>query len=88
MLAFRKIDQLRFEGSFEGWLRRIMVNQALQKHRSNNPLRAVVAMESGLNEPWIEEKVSSDLSAKELLLMVQQLPRAYRLVFNLYVFEG
>jgi RNA polymerase sigma factor (sigma-70 family) len=89
ILAFSNLHQFKFEGAFEGWLRRIMVNRALKKHSSKSHLHAIVPIDAySYNEPSTDEKAHSELSAKELLSMVQQLPKAYRLIFNLYVFEG
>lgn len=88
MKIFQFIHQFRFTGSFEGWIRKIMVNCALQKYRSKTNLRAVVHMDEASLENFGTEDISTQLSSKELLKLVQLLPPAYRLVFNLYVFEG
>jgi RNA polymerase sigma-70 factor (ECF subfamily) len=86
---FSALHQYREEGSFEGWVRRIMVNTALQRFRSHSALRAIVTLDFS-HELMAEEGGDLDarLSAKELLALVQELPSAYRMVFNLYVFEG
>lgn len=86
--VFEHIHQFKFEGSFEGWMRKIMVNCALQKYRSKSQLRMVVGSDHVEFEQQDNEEILSRLGAKELLLLVQQLPPAYRLVFNLFVFEG
>jgi RNA polymerase sigma factor (sigma-70 family) len=86
--VFENLSQFRFAGSFEGWIRRIMVNCALQKYRRQSHLHAIVPIESTPMESIGQEEVLSQISTKELLQMVQALPAAYRLVFNLYVFEG
>ncbi len=65
-----------------------MVNCALQKFRRGANLHAVVDIESVTAEPMGNEDIIAQLGTKELLNMVQQLPPAYRMVFNLYVFEG
>lgn len=85
---FRAIKQFRFEGSFEGWVRRIMVNTALQKIRAKNHLTPVINLDGHKDEPADQEMTLSGLGTKELLVMVQQLTPMYRAVFNLYVFEG
>ncbi len=85
--VFTKISQYGFKGSFEGWMRRIMVNTALEKFRKKNQLFPVEDM-------VIYEKISltddtiSAISADDLLKMIQKLPPRYRMVFNLYVIEG
>ena len=85
---FEHLQQYKFAGSFEGWVRKIMVNCALQKFRKKTPLHAVVDIDDVKKEYGDAENISAQLSAKELLLLVQQLPPAYQMVFNLYVFEG
>jgi RNA polymerase sigma-70 factor, ECF subfamily len=86
--VFTSIHQFKSIGSFEGWVRKIMVNCALQKYRSKSHLHPVINIENANTEHLASENVLSQLDAKELLKMVQQLPPAYRMVFNLYVFEG
>ena len=86
--VFEHMQQYKFAGSFEGWVRKIMVNCALQKFRKKTPLHAVMNIEDVNKEYSDKENITSSLSAKELLLLVQQLPPAYQMVFNLYVFEG
>lgn len=88
MKAFEFIHQYTFAGSFEGWLRKIMVNCALQKYRRKAKLYPVIHIESTNTEPAAPEDIISQLGMKELIKIVQDLPPAYRLVFNLYVFEG
>lgn len=86
--VFDFVHQYKFEGSFEGWMRKIMVNSALQKYRGKRQLQAVVDItETDVIDAGHEE-IISQLGTKELLQMVQQLPPATRMVFNLYVFEG
>ena len=65
-----------------------MVNCALQKYRSNARLHPVVDIETSQHEIAENETILAQIGTKELLNMVQQLPPGYRLVFNMYVFEG
>ncbi|MBD0287684.1 MAG: sigma-70 family RNA polymerase sigma factor [Flavisolibacter sp.] len=88
MKVFEFIHQFKFAGSFEGWMRKIMVNCALQKYRNKTNLRPVISIETITTEQPDNEEILSRLGTKELLDMVQQLPPGYRMVFNLYVFEG
>ncbi len=88
MRVFTFIQQYNSTGSFEGWVRKIMVNCALQKFRIKSTLHAVVDIESVKPESFASEDIISNISAKELLQMVQVLPPACKMVFNLYVFEG
>jgi RNA polymerase sigma-70 factor (ECF subfamily) len=87
--VFASLHQFRSEGSFEGWVRRVMVTTALQHLRSRTPLHAVLAVESSAgHNVKDDDSIESNLGAKELLALVQSLPVAYRTIFNLYVFEG
>jgi RNA polymerase sigma factor (sigma-70 family) len=86
--VFEHLSQFTFNGSFEGWVRKIMVNCSLQKYRSRTQLHAVVNIDDIRIEVSMEnENVYAKLDVKELIKLVQQLPPGYRMVFNLYVFE-
>jgi RNA polymerase sigma-70 factor (ECF subfamily) len=87
--VFSSLHQYRNEGSLEGWIRRVIVTSSLQHLRSKPPLHAVLSTDHDFTNQFRErEEIESGLSAKELLALVQSLPLAYRMVFNLYVFEG
>ena len=88
MKMFENLQQFKFAGSFEGWVRKIMVNCALQKFRSKSQLHAIINIDDVKTEYSDEEDITSQLGTKELLRLVQSLPSGYRMVFNLYVFEG
>jgi len=84
--VFRKIKQYRFEGSFEGWMRKIMVNISLQKYRDRLKMNPVYELERvGEQAP---ETASDLVTEKDLLQMISELPPRYRLVFNMYAVEG
>ena len=86
--VFEFMHQYKFAGSFEGWVRKIMVNCALKKYRSKRELHGLVQVDAVELDNIGSENIISQLGTKELLSMVQRLPPAYRMVFNLYVFEG
>ena len=87
--VFEKIFQFKSEGSFEGWIRRIVVNTALKKYTVIRFDKEVIGYEiTDRNESSIEASAYSHLNEKELLGMINNLPDGYRLVFNLYVIEG
>jgi RNA polymerase sigma-70 factor (ECF subfamily) len=86
--VFEYIHQYRHSGPFEAWVRKIMVNTALQKHRSKRHLHAVATLDDVAVELPGNEEIIARIGTKELLKIVQQLPPSYRTVFNLYVFEG
>lgn len=83
--AFKKIQQYKNKGSFEGWLKRITINTALQKYRDKSPLYLVSEEIEESQEVSIDEE-SVDL--KVLLSFIQELPNRYRLIFNLYVLDN
>ncbi|RYF59300.1 MAG: sigma-70 family RNA polymerase sigma factor [Cytophagaceae bacterium] len=87
MRVFERVNQFRNEGSFEGWVRRIMVTESLMFLRKNKSLRQEVSLESVTEEPdyqWADETLQAD----DLLRLVAQLPDGYRTIFNLYAIEG
>lgn len=85
--VFSKIGQFEFKGSFEGWMRRIMVNTALEKFRKNDRLYPVEEMKIYESTEMVEETISS-ITADELMKIIQELPPRYKMVFNLYAIEG
>ena len=89
--VFEKLGGYKHEGSFEGWMRKIMVNTALEKYRSknNNNLYRVDDIDT-LTEKNIEPDTDdySGLEANDLLTIIRELPPKYRMVFNLYAIEG
>ncbi|MEO5909230.1 MAG: sigma-70 family RNA polymerase sigma factor [Ginsengibacter sp.] len=88
--VFKSLHSFKFAGSFEGWIKKIMVYSAIASYRANSKMQVVINNVENL--PDIEmmnnENVINLLGKKELLQMVQTLPPMYRMVFNLYVFEG
>ena len=85
---FTHISKFKGTGSFEGWVRKIMINCVLARHRNKSHLRPIIGLDTLGYDPQSETDIASDLDAKELLSLIQSLPAAYRLVFNLFVFEG
>lgn len=87
--VFEKIHQFKNEGSFEGWVRKIVVNTALKKYTVIRYDKEVSGYEiNDRNESSIEATAYSHLTEKELLGLINNLPDGYRLIFNLYVIEG
>lgn len=82
---FRKMDQFKFKGSFEGWMKRIVINTALQTYRQRNVLNLV---EENYPEEVEVEIDESSISLDFLLGIIRELPERYRMVFNLYVLDG
>jgi RNA polymerase sigma-70 factor (ECF subfamily) len=87
MRVFEKISQFREDGSFEGWIRRIMVTESLMFLRKNKQWRQEIPIDDVTVEPdyaWADTAIHEN----DLLRMVNQLPDGYRTVFNLYAIEG
>lgn len=82
---FEKIGQFQDKGSFEGWMKRILINTSLQKHRQQKVYG--ITNEEDLQEDEIEVE-TDNISVDFLLQCVQELPDRYRQVFNLYVLDG
>lgn len=86
---FSHIAQFSGTGSFEGWMKRIMVNTAITHFRANqkhfNQLDITEIRESRVEDSSLPE---ADFSQEDLLGVIRQLPRGYQVVFNLFVIEG
>ncbi|SHN02398.1 RNA polymerase sigma-70 factor, ECF subfamily [Cyclobacterium lianum] len=87
MKIFESLPQFKNAGSFEGWMKRIMVNQALLTLRNNKNLRMEVELEMH-NDCRDFHTQQWDFGAEELLQIISALPVGYRTVFNLYAIEG
>ncbi|WP_366943602.1 RNA polymerase sigma factor [uncultured Polaribacter sp.] len=87
LTIFSKIKQYKHQGSFEGWLKRVTINTALQKYRKKAPLEIIkeISDYDEIEEVSLESKL---FSLDILLEFIQQLPDRYRLVFNLYVLDN
>lgn len=85
LYIFKKINQYNFKGSFEGWIKRVMINHILQTYRGS-PIFEVVK-ENTVTEDEVVIDTEEGLSLDLLLKMIQELPDRYRLVFNLYVLD-
>lgn len=84
---FEKMEMFKFEGSFEGWVRRIMVNESLTYLRKNKNMHLSVGIEMADREPDYNN-LGDHLESEDLLNLLQTLPDGYRTVLNLYAIEG
>lgn len=85
LLIFNKIQQFNFKGSFEGWLKRVMINNVLQQYRNVSFLELVTDEIPDIVEVNLDDE---SISMDYLLKIIQELPDRYRLVFNLYIIDG
>jgi RNA polymerase sigma-70 factor (ECF subfamily) len=85
--VFQGITKFKNEGSFEGWVRRIMVYNAINhyKHRSRKFQEDLD--QENYDAPFNDELIEK-ISAKEIVALIQHLPEGYRAIFNLYAIEG
>lgn len=84
--VFQYIKKFRYEGSLEGWIRKIMVNVSLAKFRKQNVMYPVENI-GDYEKPTVSDEIIEKISADELLTLIQELPPRYRMVFNLFVIE-
>jgi RNA polymerase sigma factor (sigma-70 family) len=84
---FSKITQYKGEGPFEGWLRRIMVNTALERYRRKVKIMAITE-EIRSETPKMIEPILEGISVSEIMKTIQGLSPQYRMVFMLYAVEG
>lgn len=83
--VFTKIEQFNEKGSFEGWIRRIMVNESLMFLRKYN---MNLSIELNETQAVTEMDADSQIREEDILKLLDYLPIGYRTVFNLYVIEG
>ena len=86
--VFQKIEDFRGEGSFEGWMRRIMVHSSIEYYRKHHKMMQLVDLDEAGAESTSNPLATAKLEADDLLLLIQQLSPGYRIVFNLYAIEG
>ena len=85
---FNKLPKFESKGSLEGWIRRIMVNTALDSYRKNKKHQGNVDVDSVGFMLEKEDYTIEELNAQELLKIIHSIPEGYRVVFNLFAIEG
>lgn len=85
---FNKIDGFKGNGSLEGWMKRIMVNTALDAFRKNKNFRHNIDIETIEYTSETHQHVLESMGAKDLLKLIKTMPRGFRTIFNLYAIEG
>ncbi|KIX21164.1 RNA polymerase sigma-70 factor [Flavobacterium sp. 316] len=85
LLLFEKINQFKFQGSFEGWAKRVVINYILQQYRNQGVFEIIT---ENVIEDEVVEVEEENISLEFLTKIIQELPDRYRLVFNLYVMDG
>jgi RNA polymerase sigma factor (sigma-70 family) len=87
MKVFAKIKQYDRQKSFKAWLRRVVVNTAIDHYRRNQKHTKTEGLEEARTEECDADAIDQ-LTASEIMQMVQALPETYRVAFNLYEIEG
>ena len=85
--VFQKVNEYRGDGAFEGWIRKVMVNTAIESYRKNLRSLSVVPIEDAYDQPSTGFDFSR-LGMQDLLKVIQKLADGYRVVFNMYIIEG
>lgn len=85
--VFNKLDQVKNPAAFPGWIRRVMINTALEKYRSQMFLQRVDEVREKVQEV-ADDGIFDILTSQELVELIQTLSPKYRMVFNLYAIEG
>ena len=85
--VYKNISKYRGDGSFEGWIRRIFVNTAIEYYRKKVNMYAVTEIENDQIKTY-DGDIVDQLQAEDLLCLIGELSPGYRTVFNMYVIEG
>ena len=86
--VFQSLDSYSGAGSFEGWIRKIFINSALEYLRKTDILRDAADLDNRMELAQPDSSVISSMSANELMELVCELPTGFRTVFNLFAIEG
>ena len=86
--VFNSLQKYSGNGSFEGWLRKIFVNTALNWIRSNKMYFEDITNIEYSTDSVFNNKIIEEISTNEILELINELPKGYKLIFNLYVIEG
>jgi len=85
MKVFTSLKNFEHKGSFEGWIRRIMINECISFIRVQKKVKFIE------DEEYFEERynnIESQFSVEDIQFLIDNLPDGYRMVFNLYAIEG
>ncbi len=88
MNVFTKIASYKGSGSFEAWMKKVMINTAIDNFRKNKKYKDHLDISEFEDELSTENIIAENISQKEVLNLLRELPPGYRMVFNLYAIEG
>ena len=86
--VFKNIDAYSGKGSFEGWMKRIVINAAIDNYRKNNKHYYNFDIDEINGEPYLTSDIPDNLEVNDIQNTIHQLPSGYRMVFNLFAIEG
>ena len=86
--VFNKLKDFKSEGSLEGWVRRVMVNTALDQIRKNSKLLGSVSTDDVAYKLESNDFIAENLMAEDLMKLIQSMPDGYKVVFNMFAIEG
>lgn len=86
--VFRNMDKYRHDGAFEAWMRRIMVNTALDYFRKNKQEHLMYGTETADAEIQVDPSAVQKMQADDIIKLIQKMPEGYQVVFSLYAIEG
>ncbi len=86
--VFNGIQAYQTEGRLLSWIRTIIINTSIDHVRQKSPIRLHELEETYNDAAYVEASVFQDISAREILQLMQQLPATTRMVFNLFAIEG
>ncbi len=84
---FDNLKKFKHQGSFEGWMRTIVVNTCLKNCKKSSFQKETIGIDPGLDQSIAANAVSL-LSEEELLKLIQDLPEGYRIIFNMHSIDG
>lgn len=85
--VFSTINRFDLDRSFKAWIRKIIINTAIDNYRKNKKYVSILDVDE-FDPPEVSERIISDLTAEEILKLLDQLPEAHRIVFSLYEIQG
>jgi len=85
--VFRKMDQVNSPAAFPGWIRKVMINTALEKYRNRIHLQRMDEVKEEA-EKALDNGIFENMTCEELVALIKTLTPQYRIVFNLYAIEG
>jgi RNA polymerase sigma factor (sigma-70 family) len=86
--VFTKLGDFKLEGSLEGWIRRVMVNTALDQIRKNGRLLGDISTDDVAYKLETNDPIAETLMAEDLMKLVMAMPEGYKVVFNMFAIEG